>query len=98
MRPRAGWPDPAAGAAIARSKALGLWDAYAAVDALLVPDDLVHALAQVEFARRSYETAPPSYRRNLLRWLSQAKRPDTRARRVAAIVDACASGTRIPQM
>jgi uncharacterized protein YdeI (YjbR/CyaY-like superfamily) len=89
---------PPGRAAIERSKALGLWDAYAAIDALFVPQDLSAALAREPPAQTYFAETPPSYRRNLLRWLDQAKRAETRARRVAAIVEACAAHRRIPQM
>lgn len=89
---------PPGRAAIERSKALGLWDAYSAIDALFVPEDLSAALAREPPAQTYFAETPPSYRRNLLRWLDQAKRAETRARRVAAIVEACAVHRRIPQM
>lgn len=89
---------PPGRAAIERSKALGLWDAYSAIDALFVPEDLSAALAREPPAQTYFAETPPSYRRNLLRWLDQAKRAETRARRVAAIVEACAAHRRIPQM
>ncbi len=85
-------------AAIERSKASGLWDANAAVDALLVPDDLQSGLAADESARRFFDAAAPSYRRNVLRWINEAKRPETRARRVASVIAHSASGKKIPQM
>lgn len=89
---------PPGRAAIERSKALGLWDAYAAIDALFVPQDLSTALAREPPAQVYFAETPPSYRRNLLRWVDQAKRAETRARRVVAIVEACAAHRRIPQM
>lgn len=85
-------------AAIARSKQLGLWDAYAEVDALLVPDDLRAALAATPTAERFFDAAAPSYRRNVLRWLAAGKRPETRARRIAAIAQASGAGRKLPQM
>jgi uncharacterized protein YdeI (YjbR/CyaY-like superfamily) len=84
--------------AIARSKALGLWDAYAEVDALLVPGDLQAALAATPSALSKFVGAAPSYRRNVLRWISVAKQPATRAKRIAATVAAAAEGRRLPQM
>jgi len=45
-----------------------------------------------------FDTCPPSYRRNVLRWLASARTPETRTKRIAAITDACASGQRLPQM
>jgi uncharacterized protein YdeI (YjbR/CyaY-like superfamily) len=85
-------------AAIERSKALGLWDAYAPVDALSIPDDLRSALKAGRHAEAFFDAAAPSYRRNVLRWISQAKKPETRARRIATTVELSARGEKIPQM
>jgi len=85
-------------AAIARAKELGLWDAYAAVDALAVPDDLRSALDTDRNAAAFFDAAAPSYRRNVLRWVSQAKTPVTRAKRVAITVDRSAKREKVPQM
>lgn len=85
-------------AAIAASKAAGLWDSYAAVDALEVPDDLAAAFALASPSRDHWEALPPSYRRNVLRWIAQAKRPPTRARRIADTVAATVRNRRLPQM
>jgi uncharacterized protein YdeI (YjbR/CyaY-like superfamily) len=84
--------------AIAASRANGLWDYWADVDALIVPDDLARALATCAGAAAGYDAGPPSYRRNLLRWLKLAKTGTTRSKRIASIVDAAATGARIPQM
>lgn len=93
---------PAGQRCIDASKAAGLWDYWADVDALICPDDLRLALqgggSQSAQAWENYQTAAPSYRRNLLRWVKLAKTPKTRAARIAKIVAASAAGTRIPQM
>ena len=39
-----------------------------------------------------YETLPPWYRRNLAFWVGSAKREETRAARLATIIDRCAKG------
>jgi uncharacterized protein YdeI (YjbR/CyaY-like superfamily) len=85
-------------AAIARSKDLGLWDATAYIDQLLVPDDLLFAFNKNEIAAQFFEAKAPSYRRNVLRWLATAKRPETRQKRVDQIVAVSAKGEKIPQM
>lgn len=85
-------------AAIKQSKALGLWEAYAAVDALAVPDDLLNVLRGRPPAEPNFAAAAPSYRRNVLRWIAAAKKPDTRAKRIAHLASHAAANRKIPQM
>lgn len=85
-------------AAIERSKALGLWEAYADVDALAVPDDFRHALRQLPPAEQRFEAFAPSYRRNVLRWLASARKPETRAARIAKLTTMSAENRKLPQM
>jgi uncharacterized protein YdeI (YjbR/CyaY-like superfamily) len=85
-------------AAIEASKAQGLWDATADVDALLIPDDLAAALDRQTDARRYFDNAAPSYRRNVLRWIFGAKTDTTRQKRIALTVETSARGERIPQL
>lgn len=85
-------------ATIKASKAAGLWDAAADVDALIIPDDLAVALDATPPARERFEAAAPSYRRNVLRWIAGAKTSPTRAKRVAEVAQATRKGVRMPQM
>jgi uncharacterized protein YdeI (YjbR/CyaY-like superfamily) len=45
-----------------------------------------------------WETLPAGHRRLATHWVSSAKRPETRARRLAALADACSNRTRLPQL
>ena len=83
--------------AIRRSQALGLWEADADVDALLVPEDLARALRDAQ-AETNFVDAPPSYRRNVLRWIKQAKKLETRAARIERTIDFAKRNARMPQM
>lgn len=74
------------------------WDAMADVDALIVPEDLRSALDLSSVAAQAFDDSPPSYRRNILRWLALAKTPATREKRIAAITEASTVGARIPNM
>lgn len=91
---------PAGRAAIAAARAAGKWEEMAAVDALIVPEDLGAALAAGRdgAAERFFHAAAPSYRRNVLRWLNGAKRAETRAARIARIVDLSAGGRKVPHL
>jgi uncharacterized protein YdeI (YjbR/CyaY-like superfamily) len=86
---------PAGRAAIAEAKAAGRLDETAAVDALEVPDDLAVALGAPD---QAFAALAPSYRRNVLRWLHSAKRPETRTARIARIVDSVTRGEKLPQL
>ncbi len=57
-----------------------------------VPDDLRGALVANEAAFGVWEAFAPSCRRAYVQWVEDAKRPETRARRVAESVAAVAAG------
>lgn len=42
-----------------------------------------------------HESLPPSYRKKLTWWIVSAKQADTRARRLASFIEACAEGRRL---
>ena len=74
---------PAGLAVIEAAKADGSWTLLDDVENLVVPDDLAAALAANPPAREHWDAFPRSARRALLEWIVQAKRPETRAKRVA---------------
>lgn len=98
-RPKSGWSRPnkerverliAAGlmlpaglAAIEEAKRRGTWSLLDEVEDLMVPDDLAAAFAATPQARAYWDAFSRSGRRGILEWIIQAKRPETRARRVA---------------
>lgn len=45
-----------------------------------------------------WETQPLGYRRAATHWVMGAKRPETRARRLAALVAGCGAGERLPEI
>ncbi len=57
-------------------------------------EDVVAALANSLAAREFFENLPTFYRNNFIRWIEQAKRPETRAKRIAEMVGLCAAGRR----
>jgi uncharacterized protein YdeI (YjbR/CyaY-like superfamily) len=59
-----------------------------------VPDDLSTALDANDAARASFEAFPPGARREYLEWITSAKRPETRAGRIARAVEWIAEGRR----
>lgn len=82
--------------AVVAAKAAGLWEAHQDVDALQEPEDLIAALEALE-ATAWWQQAAPSYRRNVLRWIAGAKRPQTRAKRVGTVAGHAARGEKVPQ-
>ncbi len=72
------------------------WEESDPVDALVVPEDLSAALQSAR-ADSWFDAAAPSYRRNVLRFLAQAKRSETRAKRIALITDHAVRGEKVPQ-
>ncbi|MCB2376525.1 YdeI/OmpD-associated family protein [Hymenobacter sp. BT635] len=82
----AGLLEPSGLAAIAKAKLNGSWESLDAAEAGLVPPDLAAALAAEPLAAQHFSAFSPSSRKMLLSWVLAAKRPETRARRVAETV------------
>lgn len=79
-------------AAIQAAKANGAWDSLVEIDALVVPDDLAEALAADAAASQGFERLGDSAKKMTLHWIASARRPETRAKRIAATVEAAAQG------
>jgi len=80
--------------AVEVSKANGMWDFLNDVDALIKPDDLVEALTQHPPALDNYEAFPESAKRDILRWIKVAKKPETRAKRILKTAQLAAENKR----
>lgn len=52
-----------------------------------VPDDLRKALAKNASARAAFKCFSPSHRREYVEWIEEAKRAETRARRLATAIE-----------
>lgn len=61
---------------------------------LETPADLEQALAANPAAKATFDGFPPSARRDYLDWLADAKRPETRGKRLAQAVEWMAEGKR----
>ena len=79
---RAGLMTPAGEAAVEAAKANGAWTALDAVERLEEPGDLRTALDATPSAREHWDAFPPSARRGILEWIGNAKRAETRAKRI----------------
>jgi len=87
---------PAGLKSVEDAKRDGNYRAMPEVDALMVPKDMADALDRMDHAAAYFHGCPPSYRRNLLRWLASAKKPETRVKRIETITGYCERGERIP--
>jgi uncharacterized protein YdeI (YjbR/CyaY-like superfamily) len=61
---------------------------------LPTPDDLRAALDAQPKAAATFDSFPPSCRREYVEWVTEAKRPETRAKRLAQTVEWLAEGKR----
>lgn len=86
--------QPAGRAAIDVARANGAWTLLDDVEDLVVPPDLAEALAAHPGARETWDAFPRTVRRAALVHLVEARRPDTRARRVGEVAGATARGER----
>jgi len=80
-------------AEIDRAKADGRWDAaYDPPSTATVPPDLEAALKKKPAAKKIFETLTKSQRYSILYSVQDAKRPETRARRIERFVEMLARG------
>ena len=59
-----------------------------------MPEDLVAALNKDKAAKATFDAFPPSCRREYIEWIVEAKREETRAKRLAQTVEWLAEGKR----
>lgn len=78
----AGKMKPAGLTKIEQSKEDGSWTFLDDVEALVVPEDLSAALEGHENAGENFAAFPPSSKRGILEWIKQAKKPETRGKRI----------------
>lgn len=82
---------------IEAARADGTWTLLDEVEDLVVPHDLAAAFGTLPGSRETWESFPRSVRRANLEWIVQAKRPATRADRVARVAELAARGERAGQ-
>jgi uncharacterized protein YdeI (YjbR/CyaY-like superfamily) len=88
---------PAGIAVVEAARRDGSWERIDSVEALEVPDDLAAALAADPVAAGHWAAFPPSTRKGILQWVLAAKRPETRAARVAETVRLAGQNVRANQ-
>ena len=69
----------------------GSWTALDNVENGIIPNELQIAFNKNSKAFENYNNFAPSYRKSYLYWLNQAKREETRQKRIAEIIKFCAA-------
>ena len=67
----------------------GSWNTLDVIDKLIIPVDLQAEFDKNEIAFLNYKNFAPSYKKNYLYWLLQAKRETTRLKRIKEIIEYC---------
>jgi uncharacterized protein YdeI (YjbR/CyaY-like superfamily) len=93
----AGLMAPAGLSKVEAAKQDGSWVALDAVEAREIPPDLQAALAANEMAQRYFDAFPCSVKRGILEWIANARKPETRAKRVAETARLAADNIRANQ-
>jgi uncharacterized protein YdeI (YjbR/CyaY-like superfamily) len=78
----AGMIEPPGLAKVDAAKANGMWEFLDDVEALISPPDLIDALERYPNAKAHFDAFPRSPKRGILEWIKQAKKPETRAKRI----------------
>ncbi|WP_134765489.1 YdeI/OmpD-associated family protein [Nocardioides sp. 1609] len=86
--------QPAGRAVLDLAHVNGSWTLLDDVEDLVVPPDLEAALAERPGARAHWDSFPPSTRKQMLTQVVTARKPETRAARIARFADAAARGER----
>jgi uncharacterized protein YdeI (YjbR/CyaY-like superfamily) len=75
----------------------GSWTRLDEVEDLVVPADLAEAFGRHPGSREQWEAFPRSARRGILEWIVQAKRPETRQKRIEETASLAERGERANQ-
>ena len=76
------------------AKENGSWTALDDVENGIIPVDLMQAFNAHKKAFLNYNNFAFGYRKSYLYWLNQAKRPETRERRIAEIISLCSQNVK----
>ncbi|CAM1346690.1 YdeI/OmpD-associated family protein [Tenacibaculum insulae] len=74
---------------IKKAKQNGSWATLDSIDQLIIPQDLQMEFDKNKTAFTNYQNFAPSYKKNYLYWLHQAKREATRLKRIKEIIEFC---------
>jgi uncharacterized protein YdeI (YjbR/CyaY-like superfamily) len=77
---------PAGQAMIDLAKKSGTWDVMVEVENGVIPNDLQELFDKNKTAFKNFQSFAPSARKIILQWILQAKRPETRSKRIQETV------------
>jgi uncharacterized protein YdeI (YjbR/CyaY-like superfamily) len=78
---------PAGLEAVQKARESGQWDkVYSSREPIEIPDDLKQALSENPEAEDNFRAFPPSARFMYIHWINEAKRQDTRQRRIYTVL------------
>jgi len=93
----AGRIHPAGQAMIDLAKETGTWQALDQVENLEIPADLKKALKRYPDALKNFEAFPKSVKRGILEWIANAKKEETRQKRITETASQAADNMRANQ-
>lgn len=77
------------------AKKSGTWDALNEIDNETIPEDLEKAFKKNTEAKNNFEAFSSSAKKIILAWIQSAKRPETRAKRILATVNAAKENKKV---
>ena len=89
--------QPAGQKMIDLAKKSGTWTALDDIENLVIPPDLAIALHENPPAKANFEAFPRSVKRGILEWIFNAKKPQTRERRILETATLAAQNVRANQ-
>ncbi len=79
------------------AKENGTWNALNDVENLIEPDDLKHEFKKHDSAYDNWANFPKSVKRGILEWIQNAKKPETRSKRISETVELASKNKRANQ-
>ncbi|GAB4519675.1 MAG: YdeI/OmpD-associated family protein [Allomuricauda sp.] len=92
-----GLMQPAGYEMIKIAKQNGTWNALNEVENLIIPNDLQELFSKHKKAYENWENFPPSSKRGILEWILNAKKPETRQKRIVETVLLAEKNIRVNQ-
>lgn len=81
------------------AKQSGAWDAaYSTQTQIIIPDDLNFELNKDIRTKETFDQYSNSDKMQLIFWINQAKRPETRIKRISRLIQLASEGKRITQL